>query len=201
MGVDFSIFKDLTPERRAKELQKLINDLKKEIDERKDDVRQAEHFLALADEEARILEQIEVPEAKTAPKRKPEKIEALEEKTEEAPKERRLSREEQVELEKLLATAPPRSEDLFHKMAHRPVTELYSELHKIYDRERQTGIESSRDREMVYAIARGLEEKKKDMEEGQYKPARQAKHLLTAAEQMAESMYQGGAGSYKRTPA
>ncbi len=196
MGIDFNIFKDLPPERRARELQKLIDDLRKEIGERQDDIKRAEHFLALADEEARLLEQVEVPEAKTAPRKKPEKIDALEEKTEE----RKLTREEKLELEQLLATAPPRSEDLFHKIAHRPVQELYSELRNIYDRERSTGIETENDRLRIYSIRRGLEEKKKDMEEGQYKPARQAKHLLTAAEQMAENMYQGGAGTYKRTP-
>ncbi len=199
MGTDFGMFKDLAPERRAQELQKLINNLKKEIEERQDDIRQAEHFLALADEEARVLEQVAVPEVKTAPKRKPEKIEALEEKTEAKPEQKRLTRTEQQELEKLLATAPPRSDELFHRIAHRPVQELYGELRNIYDRERSTGVETARDREMVYAIRKGLEEKKKDMQEGEYKPARQAKHLLTAAEQMAENMYQGGAGGYKRT--
>jgi hypothetical protein len=201
MGTDFSTFKDLAPERRMRELQKLIDALKKEIGEREKDIRQAEHLLALADEEARVLEQVEVPEAKTAPKRKPAKTEVLEEKTEIKSEPKRLTREEQAELEKLLATAPPRSEDLFHKIAHRPINELYSELRNIYDRERSTGVETSQDREMIYAIRRGLEEKKKDMAEGEYKADRQAKHLFTAAQQMAESMYQGGAGGYKRTPA
>jgi hypothetical protein len=196
MSTDFGIFKDLPPERRTRELQKLIDNLKKEIGERQDDIKKAEHFLALADEEARLLEQVEIPEAKTASRKKPEKIDALEEKTEE----RKLSREEKLELEGLLATAPRRSEDLFHKIAHRPVQELYSELRNIYDRERSTGVETENDRLRIYSIRRGLEEKKRDMEEGQYKPARQAKHLLTAAEQMAENMYQGGAGTYKRTP-
>jgi len=199
MSTDLGIFKDLPPERRARELQKLIDNLKKDIGERQDDIRKAEHFLALADEEARLLEQVEIPEAKTA-RKKPEKIDALEEKTEEQPGGRKLTREEKLELEGLLATAPQRSEELFHKIAHRPVQELYSELRNIYDRERSTGIETENDRLRIYSIRRGLEEKKKDMEEGQYRPARQAKHLLTAAEQMAENMYQGGAGTYKRTP-
>ena len=201
MATDFSIFKDLAPERRVTELQKLINNLKKDIEERQDEIRQAEHLLALADEEARVIEQVEVPETKTGPRRKPEKIESLEEKAEEKPEDRKITLKERLELEKLLATAPPRSEDLFHKIAHRPINELYSELRNIYDRERQTGVETTRDREMIYAISRGLEEKKKDMQEGQYKAGRQAKHLMTEAEQMAERMYQGGAGSYKRTPA
>ena len=142
MATDFSIFKDLAPERRVTELQKLINNLKKDIEERQDEIRQAEHLLALADEEARVIEQVEVPETKTGPRRKPEKIEALEEKAEE----KKITREERLELERLLATAPPRSEDLFHKIAHRPINELYSELRNIYDRERQTGVETTREK-------------------------------------------------------
>jgi hypothetical protein len=197
MGVDFSEFKDLAPERRARELQKLIDVLKKEIEQKQKDIREAEHLLALADEEARVIEQVEVPEAK--PARKRAESEALEEKAEE--KKERIARLEKLELEQLLKTAPPRSEELFHKIAHRPINELYSELRSIYDRERSTGVETMKDREMIYAIRRGLEEKKKDMAEGEYKADKQAKHLFTAAQQMAESMYQGGAGGYKRTPA
>ncbi len=196
MGTDFSIFKDLPPERRTKELQKLIDDLKKGISERQDDIKRAEHFLALADEESRLLEQVEIPEAKTATRKKPERIEALEEKTEEKLDGKRLTREERLELEKLLATAPPRSDQLFHQVAHRPLAEIYDVEKKIYERQRETGIETQNDREMIYAIRRGLEIKK---EEG-YKPAAASKHLWTRAQELAETMYQGGAGSYKRTP-
>jgi len=197
MGTDFSQFKDLTPERRIRELQKLIDNLKKEIEDKQKEIGEAEKLLALADEQARLLEQVEIPETKPIPRRKAAgKTETIEEKTEEKPQ-RRITREEQIELEKLLATAPPRSEELFHEFAHRRVEELYGELRRIYDREKTTGIETEKDREMIYAIRKGIEIKK---EEG-YKPAnKRSEHLMTAAEQMAENMYQGGAGTYKRTP-
>jgi hypothetical protein len=199
METDFEQFKKLAPERRLKELQKLIDTLKKEVDERQKDIREAEHLLVLADGEARVLEQVEIPETRTAPRKK-EEPETIEEKATPVKKSeaKRLTREEQKELERLLATAPPRSEELFHRIAHRPVSELYSELRKIYDRERTTGIETSRDREMIYAISRGLEAKKKDVEEGEYRPVGKAKHLMTAAEQMAENMYQSTSAGYKR---
>ncbi len=197
MAMDFEPFRKLAPERRMQELQKLVDSLKKEIDERQSDIREAENLLALADEETRLLEQVEVPEARTAPKRqRATKIEeiGIEEKTEE--KKGRMTREEQTELERLLATAPPRSPELLHRVAHLSAAELYKEEKRIYERQKETGIETKQDREKIYAIMKGFEIKH---EEG-YKPAGTAKHLMTAAEQMAESMYQSGAGTYKRTP-
>ena len=191
MAVDFENFKDLPPERRMQELQKLIDSLKKEIDQRQKDIQEAEQLLSLADEEARLLEQVEIPQARPVPKRR---AEGIEEKAEEKPE--RLAREERLELEKLLATAPPRSEELLHRVAHRPVQELYGELRKIYDRQKETGVETQQDREMVYAIRKGFEIKK---EEG-YAPAKKDKNLMTAAEQMAESMYQSTSGTYRRNP-
>jgi hypothetical protein len=194
MGIDFSGFKDFTPQRRASELQKLIDTLKKEIESRQEDIKTAERMLALADEEARVLEQVEVPEARAPARRTKEIEERVEIKTAEKETGKRLTREERVELERLLATAPPRSEQVLHQVAHRPVQELYGELRRIYDRQSETGVERAQDREMIYAIRKGLEIKK---EEG-YKPAARDRHLMTAAEQMAENMYQGGAGTYKR---
>lgn len=188
MGIDFGQFKDLTPERRARELQKLVDSLREQIKEREEDIKRAEHFLVLADEEARLLEQIAVPEAKPVRKK-----EVLEEKAEEKPG--RL--EEKLELEQLLATAPKR-EELIHRVAHLPADVLYSTAQKIYARQHQTGVETQKDREMIYAIRRGLDAKKEDMEEGQYKPDRRSKHLLTATEQMTESMYKGAEGWYRK---
>jgi len=193
MGTDFSPFKDMTPQRRLKELQKLLDTLKKEIEDRQDDIKAAAQMLSLADEEARLLEQIEVPETREMPRKAKEIEERVEVKEE---KKGRVTREEQLELEKLLATAPPRSPQVLHEFAHREVRELYGETKRIYERQKETGIETQQDREMIYAIRKGLEIKK---EEG-YKPAGTARHLMTAAEQMAESMYQTGAGTYKRAP-
>jgi len=188
MGVDFNSFKNLSSQRRVEELRKLVDQLRQEIGDREKDIQTAEHLLALSQDEVRKMEQVAVPEV-TPPKKKTPHIEEI---TEE-----RLLPEEATELEKMLATAPKR-EELFHEMAHRPAVELYSELHRVYDRGKQTGVETQLDRDMVYAIRRGLEEKKKDMEGGQYSPESQAKHLLTAAEQMADGMYHSGAGSYHR---
>jgi len=194
MGVDFEAFKGLTPERRIQELQKLIDKLKKDIKTQQEEIQQAERLISVADEEARALEQVEIPKPVSVAKKK--KAKRIEEITAEPEiEEAGISREEEIELEKLLATAPPRSDELFHKVAHRPVAEIYTELRSLYERERETGIETHEDRERLYALRRGLEKKK---EEGYVPPTAQAKHLLTAAEEIAEGLYKGGAGSYKR---
>lgn len=197
MGIDFSQFKDLTPERRARELQKLIENLKNEIEDRQKDLKEAEKRLAEAYEEARIIEHVSIPETRKIPEK--EKKATVEEKVavaEEKPKPQARSKAEQAELEKLLATAPPRSDQLFHKFSQIRVEELYGALRGIYDREKSTGIEREKDRELVYAIRKGIEIKK---EEG-YTPAKKDRHLMTAAEQMADSMYNSAGSAYKGNP-
>ncbi len=191
MGTDFSTFKNMTPQRRLQELQKLIDSLKREIEDRQNEIRTAEQMLSLADEEARLLEQVEVPEAKLIPARG--RAREIEERVEEKPERGRLTREERTELEKLLATAPPRSAELLHRAAHLSAAELYKEGKGIYERQKETGIETQQDREKIYAIRKAIEIKK---EEGY----NQNQNVMTAAQQIAETVYKGGAGTYKRGP-
>ncbi|VVB80817.1 Uncharacterised protein [uncultured archaeon] len=184
MAVNFEAFSQFTPERRIDELQNLIEKLKKEIEERREEIKEAEHLLVLADEEARMLEQVEIPESKQIKGKIEEKLE-----------EKEVKRLKDLELEELLATAP--KEQAFHEVAHRPVEDLADELRKIYDRQKETGIEKREDREMLYAIRKGFEIKR---EEGYAPATAKDKHLMTEAEQWAEDLYKGGAGTYKRTP-
>lgn len=183
MAVDFESFKKFTPERRITELQNIIDRLKKQIEEKEEEIKEAEHLLVMADEEARMLEQVEIPEQKIKGR--------IEEKLEE----KEVKRLKDLELEELLATAP--KEQAFHEVAHRPIEDLADELKKIYNRQKETGIEKQEDREMLYAIRKGFEIKR---EEGYAPATAKDKHLMTEAEQWAEEMYKGGAGTYKRTP-
>jgi len=185
MGTDFNALKDLTPERRVKELQKLIDSLRKGIKENENDIKDAEHLLAIAGDEAQVIEQVSVPET---PESNIEEI---------AEESGRLALGEQRELEELLATAPPREEETLHQVAHRPISELYGELKNIYQRQQDTGLESQQDRDMIYAIRKGFEIKRQDG----YNPATKDENLMTAAEQMADSMYASATGGYKRNPA
>ncbi len=92
MGIDFSGFKDMTPQKRLQELQKLIDNLKKEIDDRQKDIKNAEQLLAIADEEARVLEQIEVPEIRAQTRSRITEIEERVETKEEKKAGRRAGR-------------------------------------------------------------------------------------------------------------
>jgi len=174
MAVDFEEFKKLVPQDRVRELQKLLDQLVADIKDKEGEIREAQHLLSLAKDESAVLEQVSVPEATKGPE--------LEEITKE-------KEEERTPLEDILVKAAPK--EAAHEVAHRPIQELYSELRSIYDRQSQTGIETAADRNVIYAIGRGLEEKKRDIEAGQYRPAEKAAHLMTAAEEMAENMYKG----------
>ncbi len=176
MAIDFDDIKRLAPEKRVKALKQVIEELQKEITERQKDIEQAEQILELSEEEERVLEEIEIPkeEKKLTAKIKEEK-----------PKLEPANR-----LEEILETAP--KTEAVHKVAHIPVNELYQELKNIYQREKETGIETREDREKLYLIMQGLKVKK---EEG-YVP--KESHLMSRAEQIAESMYKSGAGSYSR---
>jgi len=197
MGVDFSTFKELTPQSRVKELKKLVNSLRKEIEDRDNDIKQAEHLLAIANDEQTVLEKaiehVDVPK----PAKKEPKIEDIAQVATEEEPGHKINREEQLELEKLLATSPPRSDELLHRVAHRPVNELYSELKNIYDRQQETGLEMKEDRDRIYAIRKGFEIKREDG----YKPAKKDQHIMTAGEEMANTMYSDGSGgTYKSNP-
>ncbi len=190
MAVDFEEFKNIAPERRTRELQKLINTLKKEIAEKQREIREAEHLFILADEEARLLEQMEVPETaiETTPRQK-------ESATIEKLAGEKKEKDEKALLERLVETIP-RKEELFREVAQIPIQELYSELKTVYQREKSTGVETAQDRNMIYAIAKGIEEKRKNVESGQYSPTQKSRHLLSAAEEIAQNMYRGSE-SYK----
>jgi hypothetical protein len=72
--------------------------------------------------------------------------------------------------------------------------ELYAMTKTIYERQRQTGIETEKEREMIYAIRRGFEVKK---QEGYKAPDAKSEHLQTEGEKMAEKLYKSAATMYK----
>lgn len=190
MAIDFNEIKQQVPEERLKVLEQVIEDLKKtiatkqkEIQQAEQDIKTAQELLIKADQEQRILEQVRTPETK--------KQETIEEKTQTAPP------KQEQKLENILSNPVTKPEQL-QQIAQRPIAELYSELNRINEKERQTGIETQQDREAIYAIRRGIYEKKKDVQEGSYKPTEKAMHLLSAAEQRADSMYNNASSSYKQ---
>jgi len=196
MGIDFGSVKKLPPEKRVEALKQVLDKLNEEIEERQEDVKTAQHMLTLAEDERRVLEEVEVPKARTAPaiRARPVREEAktVEELAEK--EELRQPLEKIQELEKLLATAPPRSDELIHRIAHMRSEDLYAMTKSIYERQQSTGIETEREREMIYAVKRGFEVKR---EEGYKAPDAKAEHLQTEGEKWAEKLYKSAATMYK----
>ncbi len=176
MTIDFEGIKRLAPEKRVKALKEVMEELQEEITERQKEIEQAEQLLSISEEEEKVLEEIEIPKEE---KKLARKIQ-----------EEKLKREPANRLEEILETAP--KQELIHEVARLPVSELYKELKDIYQREKQTGVETQEDREKLYFIRQGLRVKK---EEGYVPKERQ---LMSRAEQIAEDMYKSGAGSYSR---
>lgn len=193
MGIDFEGITKLPPEKRVEALKQVLDKLNEEIQERQEEIKQAEQMLTTAEDEQRVLEEVEVPKqtkaAATRARPAREEAKTVEELTER--EEVRQPLEKLHELEKMLATAPPRSEELFHKIAHMRSEDLYAATKSIYETQRQTGVETEKQREMIYAVRKGWEVKR---EEGY---VAKAKHLQTAGEEMAEKMYKSASTMYK----
>ncbi len=178
--VDFDDIKRMAPERRVDALKELIDSLNHDIKQRQAEIQTAFHLLEVAEREIDVLEEIQLP------KKKESLAEKIGEKEEEKPE----------QLEDLLRTAP-RTPEAIERVAHTPINELYSEIRNIYNRQSETGIEQADDRDRLYALQRGLEEKKKDVQEGHYTPAQNAQDLLSKAEEIVDTMYKKPGDSYK----
>jgi len=213
MAVDFSKIENLVPEEKVKTMQKIIEDLKKQIQEKQKEIKQAEEeiktaetILEKADDEQRILELRAEQDLKISQKqfgkkdneqKSDKKIEK--DKTSTLEKINDTNQEEiprmEERLEEIISTAPVKK--AIEQIAQKPIDNLYNEMRRIYRREKETGIETQKDREILYVIMKGIEEKKQDVNEGTYKPTEKARHLMTAAEEMAENMYKGTTQMYK----
>lgn len=178
MKINFDEIRKLVPEERVKTLRELINKLRDEVKKQEQNIQQAEQLLQLAQEEqdARAIVRDETS-IDTATESEEEPV-TLEQHAAQAPRQ---------ELERVVRGNQPS----YHQIAERPVHELYQELRSIYDREAATGVETDQDRERIYQLQRGLAEKRKDIEQGTYKPGDKAEHLMSAAEQMVKKMYHG----------
>src|SRR3989344_6948464 len=180
MSTDFEPFKKLPPETRVGELQRLIVNLKKHIENHQRDIRTAETLLAVASDEQKVLEQevgkvaeIQTKYKTSIPKDIQEQTKILAAKLPAQP------------LEGIVGVEPSREP----RPAERPLSEFYQSVRTIYEAQRQTGIETYEQRQQIYEIHKGLEEKRRDIEQGKYRPGERQKHLLTTTEQLLGNIY------------
>ena len=89
------------------------------------------------------------------------------------------------ELENIVGREPPQN---IEQIAQRPLSDLYREIKTIYETQQRTGIETNEQRNRAYELRGGVYQKRKDVEEGRYKPGETQKHLLSASEQLVNAI-------------
>jgi len=190
MAVNFGDFEKMPAEKRAKELNALIEALKKEIETAKKELSQkekdlldAQEFLSKSEKEARMLEN--------------ERTQGLEKKAQEEksvePKKQARSLEE--ELEGAPRMKAPEGQSYF---ANKTLADIDKITTTIYQRQKQTGIETENDRRVFYEASKELEDRRKKLEEGSYVADRDARKHLEHAEDLVKKDYEKHKEQYKR---
>lgn len=190
MAVNFGDFEKMPAEKRAKELNALIEALKKEIEtakkglsQKEKDLLDAQEFLSKSEKEARMLEN--------------ERTQGLEKKAQEEksvePKKQARSLEE--ELEGAPRMKAPEGQSYF---ANKTLADIDKITTTIYQRQKQTGIETENDRRVFYEASKELEDRRKKLEEGSYVADRDARKHLEHAEDLVKKDYEKHKEQYKR---
>ncbi len=206
--IDFRQIKKLPPEEKIKVLRqiedvlkKLITERKKEIEAKKKEIeesneeigdkdteiKEAEEMLAEAQNEFRVLEEIQTPELKKV------EIEKLF-----RPKEEKEGRgtagkeaEEDEGLEGIAAKAPvaeiAERQARIDELSRKPMEELYNSVIGLRKEIEKTGVETLYHQEKTEEISEALYEKRKAIENKEYNPTARARHMMTAAEEMMEN--------------
>lgn len=190
--IDFRQIKKLPPEEKIKVLKRIEDELKKLIATRRKEtaannkeIAEAEELLAEAQNEFRVLEEIQTPELKKV------EIEKLFRPKEE--KEGKTGREtgEDEGLEGIAATAPiaeiAERQARIDELSRKPMEELYNAVIGMRKEIEKTGVETLYHQEKTEEISEALYEKRKAIENKEYNPSAKARHMMTAAEEMMEN--------------
>ncbi len=191
MAVNFGDFEKMPAEKRAKELNALIETLKKEIENAKKELSQkekdlldAQEFLAKSEKEARMLEDV--------------RTQGLEKKAEEK-QETNTAKKQTKSLEEELEGAPrmktPEGQSYF---ANKTLADIDKITTSIYQRQKQTGIETENDRRVFYEASKELEDRRRKLEDGSYVADRDARKHLEHAEDLVKKDYEKHKEQYKR---
>ncbi len=156
--------KKLPPEQQAKELQKFIENTRKELAQKSAEIAMAEQFLSEATRETEVLERKQRDTLETA-----------------VFKENKTARKEEPALEKLVEEKP--------NLARATLRELDRRLDELYQRQRDTGIETPKDREDIYAIRKTVYEKEVAIQRGTYQPRPEDRELFGEVKEHANTLY------------
>lgn len=154
--------KKLPPEQQAKELQKFIENTRKEIEQKNAEIKQAEQILSEATRDTEVLERKQRDTLETSVTKETKK---------ETPALEKIVNEKKLDLAKA------------------PLRELDRRLDEIYQRQREMGIETPKDREDIYAIRKSVYEKEVAIQRGTYRPRPEDRELFGEVKEHANTLY------------
>ena len=173
-NIDFEQIKKLPPDQRVKVLQELQGQIEKLINDRKKEIQQAQDLLVRANEELSILEEIETPKQKQV---------SVEELFETGDKEKRnekngglehIARKENI----------PAPNILREQFEQKPITDIYKRMNEITSDIRNTGIVTQYQENWLRAAKYEVQYREEAIEKNQYRPTEKSQHLLSAAEKI-----------------
>src|SRR3989344_1380890 len=165
---DLDKIKKLPPDRRIKALEELKEEIQKQIED-------AQFLLEEAEDELKVLLEIETPKAKKVV------IEDLftrdeKEKTEEL---ERIAREEAP-----LRARPTEELAYINSLRQKPVDDLYNKVMDVYKQISHTGIETLEQRRTIESVKEAIYLKEKDMQDRKYNATETVKERMGAIEKV-----------------
>lgn len=174
---DLDKIRKLPPDKRIKALEELKEEIQKLIEERKKEIEDAQFLLEEAEDELKVLLEIETPKAKkiviedlfTRDEKAKEKVEELE----------RIAREEGP------SRARPTEELVYiNSLRQKPVDDLYNKVMDVYKQISHTGIETLEQRKTIDSVKEAIYLKEKDMQDRKYNATETVKERMSAIEKV-----------------
>ena len=159
--LDFNKIKRLPPEKRIDALKDLRIELNKLIEERKKEIEEAADLLKESEEELQVLLNVETPKTKQlnvediwkGEDKETKKEKELEDITKEADDKRRK------EFDK---------DEYINSLKQKPIDDIYDRVKSLYSDIKDTGVITSEQQDRLNNIRTALYEKEKDIASGQY---------------------------------
>ncbi len=167
--IDFEQIKKLPPDQRVKVLQELENQIQKLISDRKKEIEEAQSLLSRAKDELRVIEEIQTPTQKNIS-------------VEEMFKENKNDKKEG--LENITSSAIPDPQVIRENFAQRPIADIYKRVNDITKDIRESGVITQYQENFLRAANYEVQDREKAIENHQYRASEKAEHMLSAAERI-----------------
>lgn len=169
--IDFEQIKKLPPDQRVKVLQELQNQIEKLINDRKKEIEQAHELLARAKDELRVLEEVQTPKVKQLT-------------VEELFKTNDKDDDKKQGLENIAQKNIPSPEIIRQHFEQKPIAEIYKRINDVTADIRNSGIITQYQENFLRAANYEMQDREKAIENRQYRPTEKAQHLLSTAEKI-----------------